>query len=629
MRTRFFPIVVTLFACMLIGLGQASLAAAAPAPVITGFQALADDNTAIPPDTQGAVGPSHVMTVLNSQVRIEDKAGTVLSTVSLDTFFSSLKNASGAAFSTYDPRVCFDPIDNRWVVIAAADPQSSTSAVLVAASQTADPTGNWNFIALRTDAAGANWAYLPALGLNKDWIVVTANLFTVSADGFVNATVYVIDKSQLYTAGATVTPKAFADSSGAYALQPAVTYDPNLATEYLVDSWNGNNNGVGTVRIGTVSGAVGSEAYTAGTFSPSVSSTWGGSAASEILPQLGATNKIDGGDDSIENCVYRNGSLWFAQTVYLPAASPTRTAAQWWQIDPTSGTVQQFGRVDDPTGATFYAYPTIAVNRNNDALLGYSSFSATQYPSASYSFRYGTDAPNTMQASNVFKAGEAKYYKISSGTVNRWGDYSATVVDPSDDLTLWTIQEYAATPSGGTDMWGTWWAKATPYFNLDVTLAGTGSGTVTSDPAGISCTGATCSSLFDAGSTVTLLPTPSATSTFSGWSGACAGNGACTVVMGQAGSVTATFDLAPLFKNGQTGTAYGTLQAAYDAASSGDVIQLENGTPGMTLTAAANKTVTLMGGYDASYTTRPGMTFIQGPLVISAGTLIVDGIGIL
>ena len=37
---------------------------------------------------------------------------------------------------------------------------------------------------------------------------------------------------------------------------------------------------------------------------------------------------------------------------------------------------------------------------------------------------------------------------------NRWGDYSATQVDPSDDLTLWTIQEYARIPVGHGDQSG-------------------------------------------------------------------------------------------------------------------------------------------------------------------------------
>ena len=45
---------------------------------------------------------------------------------------------------------------------------------------------------------------------------------------------------------------------------------------------------------------------------------------------------------------------------------------------------------------------------------------------------------------------------------NRWGDYSATQVDPTDDLTLWTIQEYARIPVGHGDAsgrWGVWWGR--------------------------------------------------------------------------------------------------------------------------------------------------------------------------
>jgi hypothetical protein len=47
-----------------------------------GFQGLPDNDLVIPPDTMGAVGPSHVMTMLNSAVRIQSKAGGLIGTVS-------------------------------------------------------------------------------------------------------------------------------------------------------------------------------------------------------------------------------------------------------------------------------------------------------------------------------------------------------------------------------------------------------------------------------------------------------------------------------------------------------------------------------------------------------------------
>ncbi len=79
---------------------------------------------------------------------------------------------------------------------------------------------------------------------------------------------------------------------------------------------------------------------------------------------------------------------------------------------------------------------------------------------------------------------------------------------------------------------------------LTVSRSGNGSGSVTSGQAGISC-GSTCSSSLNVGATVTLTATPATGSHFSGWTGACTGTGACTVVMNQTQSLTATFSPIP------------------------------------------------------------------------------------
>ena len=81
-------------------------------------------------------------------------------------------------------------------------------------------------------------------------------------------------------------------------------------------------------------------------------------------------------------------------------------------------------------------------------------------------------------------------------------------------------------------------------YTLTVTKAGTGSGTVTSSPAGISC-GTDCSEPYSSGTVVTLTAAATAGSSFAGWSGACTGTGACQVTMSAAQAVTATFNLNP------------------------------------------------------------------------------------
>ena len=78
-------------------------------------------------------------------------------------------------------------------------------------------------------------------------------------------------------------------------------------------------------------------------------------------------------------------------------------------------------------------------------------------------------------------------------------------------------------------------------FALSVTRAGTGTGSVTSMPAGINC-GTTCTADYMGGTSVTLTAAPMNGSTFAGWGGACTGTADCVVPMTQARSVTATFN---------------------------------------------------------------------------------------
>ena len=82
--------------------------------------------------------------------------------------------------------------------------------------------------------------------------------------------------------------------------------------------------------------------------------------------------------------------------------------------------------------------------------------------------------------------------------------------------------------------------KTTTTFTLNVSKNGTGTGKVTSNPAGIDC-GLTCSAIYIYNTIITLTATPSIDSTFTGWGGACSGTGTCTVTMESIKSVSATF----------------------------------------------------------------------------------------
>ena len=434
-----------------------SVAPPSPAPAAS-FAAL-PNGLPIPPDTTGAVGPNHLMVTLNSQIRIQDRSGNALSTVTLLDFWQRVSGIIDLS----DPRITYDPYADRWIATAIGAFSSAQSALLVGVSQTGDPAGSWNLYKIDADASDVAWLDFPSLGFNKNWIVVQGNMFTVAQGTFKGTQIWVFGKANLY-AGGSGSYTLLSDDTIGGTQSPAVTLDPTVSALYLLQNWNGNANGMGVVRLYTITGSIGSEVLTPVAF-VATPNPWSSAQpnGADLAPQMGEPMKINLGDARMQKVVFRNGAIWAAHTVFLPAGAPTGSAAQWWQLGPDGGVVQR-GRVDDASGAAFYGYPSLAVNRAGDMLLGFASFSAQQFASGSYAYRAAGDPLGTLRAERVLKAGEDTYLRVFSDGRNRWGDYSGTSVDPVNDSDFWTIQEYAAArdPVSRAYRWGTWWGRVVP-----------------------------------------------------------------------------------------------------------------------------------------------------------------------
>ncbi|HYD54679.1 MAG TPA: glycoside hydrolase family 9 protein, partial [Gemmatimonadaceae bacterium] len=202
-------------------------------------------------------------------------------------------------------------------------------------------------------------------------------------------------------------------------------------------------------------------------------------------------------------------------------------------------------------------------------------------PSASVSFNYNQCspvsapvqvsgnlyyAPISCVGTKVYPGGQQHWrkevqFKISVPTGYAWDNSNdpsykgVSTVPGSVPVKVQDIPLY----DNGVKVWGNEGGGGTqdPTYSLVVTKAGTGAGTVTSSPAGISC-GAACSASYTSGASVTLTATPAAGSTFAGWTG-CTGTGAtCTISMTAARSVTATFNSSPVTTYALTVTKSGT-----------------------------------------------------------------------
>jgi hypothetical protein len=317
-----------------------------------------------------------------------------------------------------------------------------------------------------------------------------------------------------------------------FTMAPSINTDNTTTTDYLVEDFD---NVAGQLRLSKLTGTPAVPVLTVGIQFPQSPNSWrfdarrigttgGYTPQRQQSANLTSGTRMMANDSRIQNTVLRNGSLWTTHTVML-ASTPTaagtviggsgnpiidqHSAVQWWKIDPTIETGLSTppldrGLIEDPTAdnchdgnggtrttgtcistatqhGTFFAFPNISVNKNDDVLIGFTQFSALTYPNSAYAMRLAADPAGSMRDPVVFRPGQANY-NIGAGAggttarQNRWGDYSAAQTDPVNDTDFWTVQEYAGTVRdfgiGLAGNWETWWALVNPSTTPPSTSGG-------------------------------------------------------------------------------------------------------------------------------------------------------------
>jgi hypothetical protein len=168
-----------------------------------------------------------------------------------------------------------------------------------------------------------------------------------------------------------------------------------------------------------------------------------------------------------------------------------------------------------------------------------------------------------------------------------------------------------------------------PTNKLDVIFSGSGQGTVTSTPSGITCN-ANCYATFPTGTEISLHVRPAMYALFTNWTnGMCSGTADCLLTPNADTSVTAVFayDTAHQVQvSGGSSGYYSSLQSAYNAVADDTTLTLWATDYDEALTCNRPISVTLEGGYDSGYTTIIGNAALNNHLTISDGTVTVRGI---
>ena len=165
--------------------------------------------------------------------------------------------------------------------------------------------------------------------------------------------------------------------------------------------------------------------------------------------QQGSTTNIDAGDTRYSGSVVKVGGIIYGvQSVQDPTTG--LDAIRMLGINAATGATTLDQLISDPS--LNYYEPSLAINAAGQVVIGFSSSSSGQYAGGNAlvgQLNAAGDAV-TFDPLATLVTGKAPYVVLDSG-VNRWGDYSATTLDPTNPNNFWTSQEYAS----GTNQWST------------------------------------------------------------------------------------------------------------------------------------------------------------------------------
>lgn len=411
-------------------------------PVIAKNFTAISPGVSTPPDTNGAVGPNHLLLATNGTVRVQDRSGNVLSSITLLAFWMDL-----GVVDAFDPRSYYDPHSGRFIMTTCGDRRSATSAMLLAVSETNDPTGNWHRWVLDADAANINWVDFGNLGFTQGEITFTSNLFRNSNDEFMGVQFWRINKASTLDGGG-ITMETFKVTNAGGTLVPVTTFDAGVSRQYVIRTGMANLFSQGRVQLFRIDGELGSSVLTALPYA-ALGAPW--SSLPPSAPQLGSTSRIVTNEDRILSAIYRNGRVWACHNGGLPALGATRTGAIWWEVNPATGQAVQQGMLQDAAANRSFYYPSIVVNDQGLMMLGCSGSSPTEYVGGYYAWRNPDSPLGELEGYQRYRGGLGVYV----GT--RWGDYSGIYPDPVVGSSVWVLQQYADL----SNRWGIQWAQMT------------------------------------------------------------------------------------------------------------------------------------------------------------------------
>ncbi len=456
---------------------------------VTQYDAASFSRNFIPPDTMGAVGSTQYMAVANGVYGVFDKnTGARLSAVSDVSFWA----AAGQTGANGDTRILYNAAASRWVMVSFG---ASTSDLQIAVSDTDNALGTWKSTKFTGYAGlpgvGGGVADYPTLAMDKNAVYIGTNNFAPATAGgaasYRGTTLNVIPMNSLFnaTAPSTTNMQQF--------VTPYVAGGTNIDRGYAIQGVNSTSSG-STGKI-FATGALTQPApydYTAYTINNLTPNSAAGATQSSVV-QVGAGLLADPGaarqpsvalpanqrvvdalDARVSSSVYEVNGKIYAVSTTAATNGADEARVHWTVMD--SNTFAILAQGDIGNAGYDYYQGSIAVNSAGKVVIGYNrsgldvatgkvSFMAQVFDTAAGGDLVATSGELLLKESLTDDYHNGSTFGLPSSGRQRWGDYSAVSVDPTNENDFYLIGEFAREynndagghPGGtGGSRWGTW-----------------------------------------------------------------------------------------------------------------------------------------------------------------------------
>jgi hypothetical protein len=466
------------------------------APPLTSFPGVGSQG-AVPPDTNGDVGPNHYVQWVNLAYAVWNKSGTLLYG---PVFGNTIWQGFGGLCETRnsgDPIALYDPIADRWFLSQLAFINPDQYHQCIAVSQTSDPTGPWyRYDYFLSDVRLNDY---PKFGVWPDAYYMSVNEFNGATQAWAGQGVFAFERAKmlvgakakfvyfnLLSVNANFGGALPADLDGprlppAGAPNPFVEMDDNAFGWTPIDRFSIWNFHVDWVTL--------------------LNSTFGQNGQPDQVVDIGAAGfpfdsnlcnwgncvPIPGGrtvDTLADRLMYRNAYRNYGDHEALALShsvdvnSLDRAGVRWYEMRKTGGPWSIWRAGTHSTDTLHRWMGSAAMDGMGDLAVAYNVASSALNPEIRYAGRLAGDPSGALsQTESTLVTGGGTQTGAS-----RWGDYSMLAIDPTDDCTFWFTGEYYAVTSGAG------WATRIGSFRFPACVScsqiGTPALSVTKDPGG-------------------------------------------------------------------------------------------------------------------------------------------------